>query len=844
VTNSHLKTLRINRYSLQSQYLIFAGILGIIITISIFFSYQKITESYQSLVENTKITSEIRNQVAEIRNDINALSNGIDVVMLQPEYKDQVELLFISSFTNLEQILFGLSDERYINEIDISGEISDLSFNLIEFQDYSVRLLEIRTDVNQQYPSMALSSQIMRPASNRIFTVLELALREYSEDGNINELESYYKLLVNLKEMWGSIVSEYRLYLANRIGSFNEEQLFEQEIGVEDSIKIMEKMTIKLLDYSSKFGFESAEIMPELPNILAQWKDGFLSVKEIHHSDYWRQDTELMRSTIIPLLDEINISLSEIDNKIEVNDSGLVNKYGEIGNWQTMLLIAIAITFVAYSFITYVFLRKLIFNPLEVLARSIRLNHIDVNSHDIEQLGKTKETKVLIDAFLAMQGDVKKRQDELSYQALHDALTSLPNRKLLIERLRQDIKTAQREGSPLSFLMLDLNGFKDVNDTLGHHVGDHLLIQVGERIQAILRDVDTIARLGGDEFSIILNHTNRNDAAIVANKVNDVLEKDFVVDDCVLHVGTSIGITEYPEDGDNVNDLMKHADIAMYKSKKNKSDYNFYNPEDDEHSIQRLSMSSDLRNVIENNDIELNYQPKLNISTGEVIGLEVLLRWNHEECGYIPPEKIIEIAENIALIDDLTMLIFENAVKDILLLRESYPQISLAVNLSVHNLKKYDFCEKVKAIIEYYEVDPKTIIFELTESSMMANPNKSIEMLNKLTELGVKISIDDFGTGFSSLTYLKKLPVSELKIDRSFVMDIITDNNDAVIVKSTVDLAHNLGLAVVAEGVESEKILTILQSMGCDSCQGYFFTKPLKFDDVVTWLSTYSNTRR
>ena len=822
---------------LQSQYIILASVLVIVITLSIFFSYSVMTRHYQSLVENTRQTSEIRKNILKVRNHISVLVNGIDMVILQPEYKDQVLLVFQASFTEIDQILDTVINKSLFVSPEFISELNKLSKNLEQLKQSAQHLFEVRTNVNLQYPGMAVSSKVLRPARNAMVTTLNLALREYDEDASLPQSSAYRAQLVRVKQLWTSTISEYRLYLANRMGSFDEEQLYEQEVHVDEYLAEMKNQLNNLMQYQALFGFESEELLLKLPEILEDWTAGFTQVKQIHNSDAWRKDSELMRVEILPLMEAISSNLLFIGRYLQKSNSQLVEDFSGAGKLQTTQLIGIAFIFIAYSFIVYFFLRALVFKPLSVLMRSLG-EGLDIEPEKLRGISKAKEIKNLVDSFLVMHGHVVKRQEELTYHALHDSLTSLPNRKLLMERLFHDIDIADRNSSTLSFMMLDLNGFKYVNDTLGHHVGDQLLIKVGQRLKETLRKVDTIARLGGDEFSIILPDTGREHAEIVAGKINKALEQHFKAGEHTLHVGTSIGITLYPDDGDNAHALMKNADVAMYKSKNEKKDFHFYEPQDDEHSIQQLSLTNDLKTAISNNTIELHYQPQLDVLTGELTGIEALLRWNHPQFGYLPPDQIIEIAENAALIDDLALCVIVNALRDRSQLNEKYAEVTLAINLSVHNLRNDSFFHKLKSAIEKYvpDLDAQNIIFEVTESSMMADPEKSIEMLNELTLLGVKISVDDFGTGFSSLAYLKRLPVSELKIDRSFVRDMVEDENDAVIVRSTIDLAHNLGLDVVAEGVEDQDSLEMLKTMNCDICQGYYFSRPLAFDDLCEWL--------
>jgi diguanylate cyclase (GGDEF)-like protein len=381
-----------------------------------------------------------------------------------------------------------------------------------------------------------------------------------------------------------------------------------------------------------------------------------------------------------------------------------------------------------------------------------------------------------------------------------------------------------------------LDHFKDVNDSLGHLVGDILLENVADRLTEQVRKVDTVARLGGDEFAIIFPNTNRAQSEVLAIKINETITKSFNIDKQIIKIGLSIGIVNYPEDGiDSVN-LLKHADIAMYFSKKNRSCFSHYDSNDDIYSRNRLALISDLRHAIANDELELHYQPQVDVQSAQIKGAEALLRWNHPEYGYIRPDKIVELAEYEGIIHQLSLWVLKQAIAACSIWHHKKQPLSISVNLSVHDLLNLSLHKQVGDLLEQYQLNSQFLTLEVTESGMMDNPARSIKMLKKLHQMGIMLSIDDFGTGFSSLAYLKKLPVHELKIDQSFIFNMDKDESDAVIVKSTIDLGHNLGLKVVAEGVENSQIFDIIKSFGCDDAQGYLFSKPKPHKEFLAML--------
>jgi diguanylate cyclase (GGDEF)-like protein/PAS domain S-box-containing protein len=425
----------------------------------------------------------------------------------------------------------------------------------------------------------------------------------------------------------------------------------------------------------------------------------------------------------------------------------------------------------------------------------------------------------------------------LRYQALHDALTDLPNRTLFRESLQQAILHAQRYQKPLALLLLDLDRFRDINDTFGHHWGDALLQQVGGRLRGALRKSDPISRLGGDEFAVLLPNTGDvSGATRTAARIISILERPFLVEGHTLNVGASIGIALFPEHGEDADTLMRRVDIAMYTAKHATGSFAFYQPEQDHHTPDRLLLAGELRQAIECNDLLLHYQPKACFETGRVAHVEALVRWRHPRQGLIFPDHFIPLAEQTGLIRPLCLWVLNEALRQCALWRDEGRGLRVAVNLSMRNLHDSQLPDAIMQILAQWNLEPSWLEVEITESALAADPGRALEILTRLSDMGVRIAIDDFGTGYSSLAYLKRLPADEIKIDKSFVFGMTTDENDATIVRSTIDLGHNLGLKVVAEGIEDQATWDLLHSWGCDFAQGYLLSRPLDAPDFMTWL--------
>jgi diguanylate cyclase (GGDEF)-like protein len=491
------------------------------------------------------------------------------------------------------------------------------------------------------------------------------------------------------------------------------------------------------------------------------------------------------------------------------------------------------------------------FDRLEVL---LRINNL-IETHNLYKSLKEKNQSLddaVRDRTFELQKEIRVRQqaeEHIRHQSMHDSLTGLPNRTLLRDRLQQDIYNARRHGKLLSVILIDIGRFREINNTLGHHNGDNLLMQIGNRLQTALRQGDTvsrferltepetIARIGGDAFAIILPMLPTAESGMeIVGRMRDVFTRPFDINGFMLEVGVRISIVNFPEHGDDSETLLQRADVAMYQAKRTHQDCLLYSSDFDDFSTFRLTLMGELRNAIINGGLTLYYQPKIDISNNAVTGFEALVRWIHPEHGYISPDQFIPMAEETGMIKLLSEWVLINAIQQSAEFSKLDMPLTISVNLSAQDLLDRQLADKLNAILQESGIAPELITLEVTESAMMEDPENALEMITQISRLGIKFSIDDFGTGYSSLSYLKKLPVDEIKIDKSFVMDMENNPDDAVIVRSTIDLAHNLGRKVVAEGIEDPKILASLRKLGCDYGQGFYMSEPLPVDEILLWL--------
>jgi diguanylate cyclase (GGDEF)-like protein len=437
---------------------------------------------------------------------------------------------------------------------------------------------------------------------------------------------------------------------------------------------------------------------------------------------------------------------------------------------------------------------------------------------------------------------LRRQAAEKEEQALSDGLTGLANRTMFQEAIQNAISGAGRRKVAGAVMLMDLDRFKDVNDTLGHHNGDLLLQRIGARLDSVLRNTATVARLGGDEFAILLADTHDRQAVVpVVRRVLKVLEEPVVVGGLALQVEASIGIAMFPEHGRTVDSVMRAADVAMYVAKEHRSGYEFYDEDGHEHrhDAGRLALIGELRRAMDEAELVLFYQPKVDLRTGQAKGVEALARWSHPERGMLSPDEFIPLAERSNLLRPMTLYLLDTAMRQANAWRSKGIDVTVAVNLSMQNMLDLRLPNDLARLLTSWRLPAGSLELEITESTIMADHRRAQTILGRLSKMGVRLSIDDFGTGYSSLQYLQELPVDAIKIDKSFVMSMQSDPGNATIVQSTVDLGHNLGLEVVAEGVEDMHVYNTLADLGCDYAQGYFLSKPLSPEKLTIWLEVF-----
>jgi len=579
-------------------------------------------------------------------------------------------------------------------------------------------------------------------------------------------------------------------------------------------------------------------------------------------AEYYR-DTNIAKPTF-NIEEPIKLGDGHLDIYQEISAQGQIsgyilirsdlNKLNQQRRYYNKILVAVLLFSMGIAYVLSLYLRKIITNPLESMARHAETfsktrkyeNRLEENhggelgvlaasfNHMLEVLQK-RELELEVHGE-ELQNLVDKRTEQLYHKAHFDALTGLANRSLLIERLNHAIQSAVRKKSKLALLFLDLNRFKIINDSLGHAVGDQLLKAVSGRLRLLARSVDTIARLGGDEFVFLAEEVKvPEDAARIARRIIKSFDEPFQLDEQLLHVSASVGISTFPEDGSDGSQLLKNADTSMYHSKKEGlGKYCFYNREMNKTSFERLELENQIRYALENNEFHLLYQPQVNVKTDTVTHLEALLRWQSHALGYVPPDAFIPVAEEMGIINQIGIWVISEACRQIKAWsRNGVASVTVAVNVSASHLMSVDLIEHIEKEIRQNEIHYSQLELEITEAVFLDHSDRTLQALKQLQNIGIRIAIDDFGTGYSSLRYLQKFPVDTLKIDGMFIKDLEVNTTSQGIVVSTIALAQGLGLTLVAEGVENKEQLAFLVEKGCDVVQGFYFYKPLPQDEIL-----------
>jgi diguanylate cyclase (GGDEF)-like protein len=805
-------------YSLRQRYLFASAIIVILIFAFAWLAQSYVGNSSERHQENIEQRLQANQYIRQLRNEVLHIEKRLEAFMWGPsaQRRDEVHHTIDRSLHYFELV----RQHRWIIENEIEHELGDFSQDLKSLHVTLGRVMDMRqgkpsesSKLNEFELNISHTSQHFIAAGNKL---------RRSSQTLAPQIDTTF-------ELWKQMQQQFKTYRNNKLSSKEELALQQQiESSYAQIDKLLEEVAIHPLITANHSHQQLLNDMMESYNL---WLLGYEGIKVKQTGNSWRNNIPYLKHTVEPQFEHLWEYLYKLETSIESFSQTDAIALGNVANTVAKVLWLVCFVGLAVITVAYLYFQGTVLKPIATIAQSLKADAAGEQFDTLPQVHNL-ETLHLIDAYKDMRHQVRDRQQALEHIAMHDSLTALPNRYHLMGKLQALCDTSQQQ-TIFSVIMLGLDRFKEINDTLGQYTGDIILKTYGQRLQFLLRDGDTVARFAGDEFALLMPNANLEEALYIARKIRSEMEQPIDIKDISLSVSCSIGIALYPENGQNNEELTRRANIAMAVAKRHKIGIAQYNKRYDTSSVERISLAGKLRQAVQSNELHLCYQPQFFVHNCELSGIEVLCRWDEPERGSISPEEFIPVAEQTGQIHAVTEWVISTALQQAQKWRAKGLDCgTLAINISAFNLHAPNFYSLLETQLKKWNYPASKLILEITETAMMADPEHAIKTLGKLHQLGLKLSIDDYGTGFSSLSYVKQLPVDELKIDKSFVMDMTDNENDAIIVRSTIELAHNLGLKVVAEGVDTKEKQDLLEILNCDYMQGFHIGKPISAQQI------------
>ena len=804
-------------YSLRQRYLFVSSFIVLLI-----FAFAWLAQNYvSSHSEQHQQSIELRHQasqyIRQLRNEVLHIERGLEAFMWSPSNTLRQEV-----HHNIDRALHSFDLLRlhdWITQSRMQTALGDFALDLKALHITLDRVMDMRLEEPATAPTLNTADDGIEQAAQR-FSASGETLRQ-SSPLLTAELDATFAL-------WRALQQQVKTYLGNSTEKLSSKESLPEQQNIEAIYQQIDRGLEGIAQHPQILtNPEHQKLLAVMLESLTLWHLNFEGIKQGHRDSNWHNDIPYLKHTVEPHFEHLWEYLSKLDASIDNFSQSEATELGNVANLVAKVVWVLCFFGLAVISVAYLYFQSTVLQPIATLAQALKSDAAGEHVAALPQVHNL-ETRHLIEAYRDMHQQVQDRQQALEHIAMHDSLTTLPNRYHLMGNLQALCESSQQEQAVFAVVMLGLDRFKEINDTLGQYTGDTILKKYGQRLHCLLRESDSIARYAGDEFALLLPGASREEALYVARKIQREMEPPIDIEGISLSISSSIGIALYPENGEEKEELTRRANIAMAIAKQHKTGVSLYEKRYDTSSVERLSLAGKLHQAIQSKELHLCFQPQLSVQSQGLSGVEVLCRWDDPERGLISPEEFIPVAEHTGQIHLITEWVVESALQQAKAWRDRGLDCGiLAINISPFNLHAPNFYNMLEAQLKKWNYPAARLMLEITETAMMADPEHAIKTLGRLRELGLKFSIDDYGTGFSSLSYLKQLPVDELKIDKSFVMDMTTDENDAVIVRSTIELAHNLGLKVVAEGVDTQEKQDLLEVLDCDYMQGFHTGRPM-----------------
>jgi diguanylate cyclase (GGDEF)-like protein len=828
--------------SYRGRYAYFALAASLALVAVAAFGWSYVSGSSERQIRQIEERSIRSGVLADALSYLNLVENGLQRIVIEPLPDDMQALR--TMLARLELIILQLErnlSQRQQQNLMVAKEL------LGEMQQLKARselLIRIRTDVEEWFPAQRLMRNKLLPYNQQLQGKLELLMQELKQDQTHPDHKHALRVVAELRHAWLSMISELRLYVANRFGIFSSDYQTAMESrltniqyhasGIPQHLSQLEAMAEQ-----QQLGLYDASDIKEIYNLYQAWLQALDELIDTLDNPDWRKDMLFMRDNLSPVISGMRQRLSSLQFDLNLQSARDITQLTEIAKRLSTSILGIAVAGILIILLAYLFIHRNLLKPIAETALALK-QEAQGSAEITPPPANLQETRDLVDAFTEMRQQVRNRQLRLDHMAHHDALTQLPNRVLFRDRLNHALEIARRGDSLVGVMFLDLDRFKQINDQYGHLVGDELLKVVAERLRSVVRSSDTVARLSGDEFAILIEGLESREGIMpLLEKALATLERPIHIANQEMRISASIGIALAPFDDDTVENLIRDADTAMYEAKRNgRAGFCFFTGEMTHRAIESMHLEKEVRHGVVTSQFFFHYQPVVD-QQGDLRYCEALLRWRHGEKGLLSPDVFLDMLDSTGLISDIMndLLDQTEAFQRALLQRLGRP-VAVSINLSVRLLNDPAFCRGLLERLIAGGFSKGGLVLEITEDILSQELAEADVFLQQVRTLGGQIALDDFGTGQASLSHLRQFPFDLLKVDRVFVHSVDVDPNNASLVEAIVSLAHAFNMPVVAEGVETEAQKAFIDSLGCDYVQGHLIGMPMESEKLLGLIET------